>query len=199
MPLATPRSESPTHSLTDRRNEQARADILKESPNVDIKAVHLDLNSLDSVRQAAKEIAALGNVDVLINNAAVMLCPYSTTADGLETQFGSNTIGPWLLSNLLIPSLLKTPHPRIVNVASSGHQWGDIRWDDPGFDNGKAYNKLEAYGQSKTGNILTALGLADKYGKDGLVAISLHVSSALVDELARRPARQSTFTAHGTL
>lgn len=155
---------------------------------MDIRTVTLDLNSLDSVREAAKDIAALGNVDVLINNAAVMMCPYGTTKDGFETQFGSNAIGPWLLSNLLIPSLLKSPHPRIVCVASSGHQWSDIRWDDPGFDGGKAYDKLVAYGQSKTGNILTALGLADKYGKDGLVAISLHVSSSALHRFVGRAA-----------
>lgn len=159
-----------------KKNDQAREDILKESPKVDIKTVVLDLSSQASVREAAKEIVSLGNVDVLINNAAVMMCPYSTTPDGLETQFGTNFVGPWLLTNLLLPSLLKTPHPRVVSVASAGHTFSDIKWDDVGFAKGKSYSNIEAYGQSKTGNMLTALGLADKYGKDGLVAISVHVS-----------------------
>lgn len=163
-------------ALANPRNEAARASIAAENPDVDIRTVILDLNSQASVRKAAKEIESFGNVDVLINNAAVMMCPYSTTEDGLETQFGSNYVGPWLLTNLLLPSILKTPSPRIVIVASSGHAWGDIRWDDPGFTNGEKYDKLAAYGQSKTGNILFAISLAEKYGKDGLVAISVHVS-----------------------
>lgn len=159
----------------DNRLDQAREDILKETPGAKLKTVILDLNSLASVRKAAGEIAALGDVDVLINNAAVMMNPYSTTADGLESQFGTNYVAPWLLTNLLVPSLLKTPHPRVVFVSSIGHRASDIRWDDIGFSNGKAYNKIHAYGQSKTAAILNAVELAEKYGPK-LSAISLHVS-----------------------
>lgn len=168
-------SRSIRQSLTDTRLDQARADILKESPSANIKTVILDLNSLASVRQAAKDIAALGNPDVLINNAAVMLTPYGTTEDGIETQFGVNYVGPWLLTNLLLPAILKTPHPRVVFVSSGAHAYNDIRYDDIGFQNGKVYNKMEAYAQSKVGNVLNAVALADKFGKDGLIAISIHV------------------------
>jgi len=155
--------------------DETRDAILKETPGANIKTVILDLDSLEAVRKAAAEIAALGDVDVLINNAAVMMCPYSKTVDGFEKQFGVNYLGPWLLTNLLIPSLLKTPHPRVVFVASAGHMYSGIRFDDIGFQDGKVYDKQQAYGQSKTANMLNAVALAEKYGKNGLVAISLHV------------------------
>jgi NAD(P)-dependent dehydrogenase (short-subunit alcohol dehydrogenase family) len=160
------------HQCTDIRLDQARADILKETPAANIETVIVDLDSLASVRQGGKAIAALDNVDVLIHNAAVMMNPYSTTSDGIESQFGTNYLGPWLLTNLLLPSLLKTPNPRVVLVSSSGHTLGGIRFDDIGFQDGQVYDKRAAYGQSKTGNILNAVALADKYGKDGLLAIS---------------------------
>ncbi|CAK9785535.1 NAD(P)-binding protein [Cutaneotrichosporon oleaginosum] len=153
--------------------ETTKADILKETPGANIALVTLDLNSLASVRQAAKDIAAAADhIDVLINNAAVMMCPYSTTADGLETQFGTNYVAPWLLTNLLIPSLLAAPAPRVVFVSSVGHRTSDIRWDDIGFSGGKTYHNVLAYGQSKTASILNAVALAEKYPK--ITAISLH-------------------------
>lgn len=130
---------------------------------------------MKSVRKAAAEIEALGNLDVLINNAATVEYVYSTTEDGLEKQLGVNYAGPWLLTNLLIPSLLKTPKPRVVNVSSGGHITSDIRWDDPTFGDGKTYDMHTAYGQSKTAVNLFAVALAERYGKDGLVATALHV------------------------
>jgi len=172
----TRRSEFTSRELrADNRLDQAREDILQETPGANLKTVILDLNSQASVRKAAKEIAALGDLDVLINNAAVMMNPYGTTEDGLESQFGANYVGPWLLTNLLIPSLLKTAHPRVVFVSSIGHRASDIRWDDIGFSNGQKYDKIAAYGQSKTAAILNAVELAQKYGPK-LTAIALHVS-----------------------
>jgi len=164
--------------------QKARDDILKESPHAKLASVVVDFDSVASVRKAAPEILALGNPDILINNAAVMMCPYGTTSDGFEKQFGVNYLGPWLLTNLLLPAILKTPHPRIVNVSSAGHRYSDIRFDDPGFSEGKAYHKRESYGQSKTANMLHALELSERYGKDGLVAISLH-PGAIMTNLSR--------------
>lgn len=154
--------------------QEARDDILKATPGAKLATVVVDFDSLASVRAAASEILKLGSPDVLINNAAVMMCPYGTTTDGLEKQFGVNYVGPWLLTNLLLPAMLATPHPRVVNVASVGHYYSDIRFDDVGFDGGKVYDKIASYGQSKTANMLHAVALADKYGPKGLVAISLH-------------------------
>lgn len=157
------------------RLDATRESILQETPTANIVCVVIDLGSLTSVRRAAAEISSLGNVDVLINIAAVMMCPYGTTEDGFETQFGVNYVGPWMLTNLLIPSLLATPFPRVVFVSSRGHSRSDIRYDDVGFSHGASYDRLGAYGQSKTANILNAVALADQYG-DRLIAISLHVS-----------------------
>ncbi|WOO82719.1 short-chain dehydrogenase TIC 32 [Vanrija pseudolonga] len=154
--------------------DAAKADILKETPSANIATVILDLDSQAQVRKAAADIAALGDPDVLINNAAIMMNPYGKTSDGLESQFGTNYVGPWLLTALLLPSILKTPSPRVVVVSSAGHRSSDIRWDDLGFSEGKEYEKRAAYGQSKTGNILHALALSEKYGDKGLVAVSLH-------------------------
>lgn len=162
--------------ITDFRLDEARDDILKETPDANIKTVVLDLDSLDSVRKAAKEIESFGNVDVLINNAGIMMCPFGKTKDGFENQFGVNYLAPWLLTNLLVPSMLKTPHPRVVFLSSAAHSWGPVRFDDLDFEGGKSYDKRKAYGQSKTGNMLNAVALAEKYGKDGLEALSVHVS-----------------------
>lgn len=154
--------------------DQAKANIVKETPKANIETVILDLNSLASVREAAKEILAKGQLDVLINNAAVMMTPYGKTADGFETQFGTNYIAPWLLTNLLLPNLLKSAHPRVVFVSSMGHQFGDIRWDDMDYSKGNDYDKTNAYGQSKTATILNVKALADNFGSKGLTAVALH-------------------------
>ncbi|KAL1410288.1 hypothetical protein Q8F55_004294 [Vanrija albida] len=154
--------------------DQAKADILKETPNANVETVILDLDSLASVRKGAEEIAAKGQLDILINNAAVMMTPYGKTSDGFETQFGTNYIAPWLLTNLLLPNLLKSAHPRVVFVSSMGHQFGDIRWDDIDYSKGNDYDKTNAYGQSKTATILNVKALADKFGSKGLTAIALH-------------------------
>lgn len=154
--------------------DETKEDILKETSGAKIETVLLDLESLDSVRSAAKEILALGNPEILINNAAVMACPYSTTKEGFEYQFGVNYVAPWLFTNLLLPAMLKTSHPRVVFVSSVGHQRTDIRWDDIGYENGKVYDPRMAYGQSKTASVLNALQLAETHG-DRLISISLHV------------------------
>ena len=73
-----------------------------------------------------------------------MRCPYGVTQDGFETQFGVNYVGPFLLTKLLLPTMLKTSHPRVVNVASYVHQQSDIRWDDIGFSEGKEYDPILA-------------------------------------------------------
>ena len=71
-----------------------------------------------------------------------MRCPYGVTEDGFETQFGVNYVGPFLLTKLLLPTMLKTSHPRVVNLSS--YVQSDIRWDDIGFSQGKAYDPVEA-------------------------------------------------------
>ena len=104
-------------------------------PGITTRTLELDLSSQAQVRKAAAEVLSWPEpIDVLVNNAAVMATPYQKTVDGLELQFGTNHIGHFLFTNLVIPKLLQsTQGPRIINVSSGGHRLSDIRWDDIGF------------------------------------------------------------------
>ncbi|KAI8576451.1 hypothetical protein K450DRAFT_256820 [Umbelopsis ramanniana AG] len=151
--------------------------IKAETPSANLRSLVIDLASLESVRHAAAEVNAYTEaIDVLINNAGIMASPYYTTKDGLEGQFGVNYVGPFLFTNLILPKLLasKTGAPRIVNISSIGHILAPILFDDPSFDNGKAYNKWWAYGQSKTANMLFTRQLSNRYKNKGLTAFSVH-------------------------
>ncbi|KAI8576450.1 hypothetical protein K450DRAFT_256819, partial [Umbelopsis ramanniana AG] len=163
------------------RKQEALDDTIEkikaETPSANLRSLIIDLASLESVRHAAAEVNAYSEpIDVLINNAAIMASPYHTTKDGFEAQIGTNHIGPFLFTNLILPKVLasKTGAPRIVNVSSVGHILSPIRIDDPFFDNGNAYQKWTAYGQSKTANMLFARELSNRYKSKGLTAFSLH-------------------------
>jgi len=151
--------------------------IKAETPSANLRSLILDLASLESCKKAAAEVNAYAEpIDVLINNAAIMACPFYTTKDGFEAQIGTNHLGPFVFTNLILPKILasKTGSPRIVNVASFGHVMSPIRFDDPFFKDGKDYDKWASYGQSKTANILFARELSKRYKSKGLVAFSLH-------------------------
>lgn len=152
--------------------EESQASILKEVPDARIKLLRLDLSELSHTRQAAKELLSWNMpIDVLIHNAGVMDNPYTITSEGHEIQFVTNYLGPWLFTQLVLPRVLESESKRVVLVASSGHVNGKIRWDDPAFKTG--YNKKEAYGQSKTGDMLFAIHLTKLYGDQCLTAFSL--------------------------
>ncbi|RPD58291.1 NAD(P)-binding protein [Lentinus tigrinus ALCF2SS1-7] len=159
-------------------------------PGVATRTLELDLSSQAQVRRAAAEVLAwpeVRSIDVLVNNAGVMACAYGTTADGLEMHLGTNYVGHFLFTMLLVPKLLASEAkggPRVVNVSSDGHRLSDIRWDDLGFQDGKTYHKWRAYGQSKTANILFSVALAEKLGLRGLKAFSLH-PGAIATNLGR--------------
>ncbi|TFK86007.1 NAD(P)-binding protein [Polyporus arcularius HHB13444] len=162
------------------RSGSKLAETLREieaaHPDVAVRTLELDLSSQAQVRKAAAEVLSWPEpIDVLVNSAAVMATPYQETPDGLEMQFGTNHIGHFLFTNLIMPKLLQsTAGPRVVNVSSAGHRFSDIRWDDIGFQGGKTYDKWRAYGQAKTANILFTVGLAQRLGSKGLKAFSLH-------------------------
>ncbi|KAL2176434.1 uncharacterized protein P884DRAFT_278517 [Thermothelomyces heterothallicus CBS 202.75] len=147
-------------------------------PDVRTRLLALDLASLSAVRAAAAELNAWADVpaiDVLVNSAGIMaLHRYETTADGFERQFGTNHLGHFLFTNLIISKLLAAPAPRVVSVSSAGHRLSSIRWGDLDFHGGENYNKWHAYGQSKTANMLLAVSLAEKLGHKGLRAFSVH-------------------------
>jgi NAD(P)-dependent dehydrogenase (short-subunit alcohol dehydrogenase family) len=157
-----------------------------ESANTQVRVLILDLASQQQIRQAAKEVLAYpeDHIDVVVNSAGTMAGPFETTAEGIEKQFGSNHIGHFLFTNLIMRKILAAKQPRIVNVASDGHRFSGIRFDDPSFQEGKVYDQWEAYGQSKTANILFSNALAQKLGSRGLKAFSLHPGQTLGTSLA---------------
>lgn len=164
-------------------NEAAASAIRSEVPDAKIRLLTLDLGSFTTVRSAAEECLSWGvELDVLVNNAAIMGGPYKKTPDGWEDKFGTNHLGTFLFTNLLVPRMIETarskaagdPKPRVVNVSSKGHYRQDINYGDLNWSGGKTYDPLLAYGQSKTGNILFAKALAPKLAKHGITAFSLH-------------------------
>ncbi|RAH41390.1 NAD(P)-binding protein [Aspergillus brunneoviolaceus CBS 621.78] len=162
------------------------ASITEKEPSLRVRPVVLDLASQKSVRRAAEEVLAdTSGVDVIINNAGVMACPYATTEEGVELQFGTNHVGHFLLTNLLIREMLERNGNRgkdgevvrVVNVSSAGHKRGEVRFGDVGFENGSVYDKWQAYGQSKTANMLFSVALAGKLGGRGVISLSLYPGS----------------------
>ena len=114
----------------------------------------LDLGSLASVRECAAGLAEeLDHLDVLLNNAGIMAVPKATTADGFESQIGTNHLGPFALTGLLLPTLLASPEPRVVTVSSNAHKFGKMHLEDLVFEHHR-YGRWSAYGQSKLANLL---------------------------------------------
>jgi len=158
---------------TARGGEVAR-DLAQATGNSDVHVVQLDLGSLASVRQAAGEILALApQIRMLINNAGVMATPQGRTADGFETHFGTNHLGHFQLTRLLMPALLAAAPARVVALSSSAHRLSDIRWDDVNFQS-TPYDPWQAYGQSKTANALFATELNRRYADQGVTANAVH-------------------------
>ena len=168
---------------------QATADKIKAHPdsaNTSVRILILNLSSQKQIRDAAKEVLAYkeSHIDVLVNSAGTMAGPYRTTEEGIENQFGANHIGHFLFTNLIMPKILASKAPRVVSVASDGHRFSGVRFEDPSFEGGKVYDQWDAYGQSKTANILFAYALAQKLGPRGLKAYSLHPGQTLGTSLA---------------
>lgn len=114
-------------------------------------------------------------VDVLINNAGVMMIPtYQTTPEGIEMHFGTNHVGHFLFTNLLMPALRKAPAgPRVLNISSAGNGGSPVRFDDYNFGEGESYEPFLGYAQSKCANMLFSVALARKLGDKGLYAFSI--------------------------
>lgn len=195
------------------RNVKKAQDILAEilEPHR-VTLIEMDNTSLDSVRAGAKAILekSNGQVNILINNAAVMAVPdLRFTRDGYEMQFGTNHVAHFLLFQLFKEALINssTPefHSRVVNVASSAHRVHGINESDNyNFEKGE-YNPWIAYGQSKTANIYMANEIDRRYGNTGLHATSLHpgtiattglgkfMDPAMVDQFYQDPAKTKVF------
>lgn len=137
-----------------------------------VEVVELDLGSLRSVDRAAHEIMErCPRLELLINNAGVMVPPYGLTRDGFELQFGTNHLGHFALTGRLYERLVATPKSRIVNVASLAHNWGRIQFDDLQWS--KRYSRGRAYAQSKLANLLFTYHLQRRLLSAGSTTLSL--------------------------
>lgn len=165
--------------------EKAMADIRKEVPNADLEFIKLDLNSLKSVREFAKAYAEKHDkLDLLINNAGLMIPPLMRTEEGFESQFGVNHLGHFLLTNLLFPIINKTENVRIVSLSSIAHKSGRIHFDDPNWE--KSYSKIDAYNQSKVACLMFAYELQRRLNDSGSNVISVAAHPGVSDtELGR--------------
>lgn len=220
-------------SLNRAKIDTVRRRILEKRPNNSnggiVEIIGLDLSSQQSVRRAAEEISSIlpdGKLDVLINSAGVMFPEHHFSEDGIESQFAINHIGPFLLTTLLIPSLLKAAKSsspgatRVVNVTSAGHRLSPIRFSDFNLcknteelpieerpaqgipesmlpKSGQTYSGFYAYGQSKTANILTSVYITHKFGEQGILSVSVHPGS-IWTELSRHLDQEMTKTIANT-
>lgn len=132
---------------------ETRAAIAAEAPHAELERLEVDLASLDSVRAAAEDAAALGPVDVLVNNAGVMGTSRQVTEDGLDLQLATNHFGPFLLTGLLLPQLLASQDATVVTVSSIMHRIGRGAPTSAALPRG-IYRKWQVYGQSKLANLL---------------------------------------------
>ncbi len=154
--------------------DEAVAAIKSESPNANIETIICDLGNLDSVRACGKEAnARFEKIDLLINNAGVMACPFTQTANGFEMQFGTNHLGHFVLTKHLMPLVEAGSDKRIVNLSSRGHHMAPVDLEDPNFEH-RDYNEWASYGQSKTANILFTVGLEDRFAEKGIHAYAVH-------------------------
>lgn len=166
------------------KNEAAARTVREQVPGADLETREIDLTSFENVRACAEGILeAHDKIDVLINNARVMVCPYSTNADGFENQLVSNHLGHFLLSLLLAPALIRAAPSRLIELSSGAHGMSGFDFDDPNFER-REYNPWSAYGQSKTANALFALEFDRRLSGRGVSAYSVH-PGVIMTELGR--------------
>jgi NAD(P)-dependent dehydrogenase (short-subunit alcohol dehydrogenase family) len=168
----------------------ARATILERHPGADVSVQELDLSALSSVRAAAADLVeGHERIDLLINNAGVMYTPKSTTADGFELQMGTNHLGHFALTGLLLPRLLETAGSRVVSVSSVGHRIRS-RIDVERLATTDGYERVAAYGRSKLANLLFTYELQRRLGASGASTTALAAHPGVSDtELTRNSPR----------
>ena len=157
------------------KGKEALKEIQERSGNKDVFLEKLDLASLESVRTFADKILnSEPRLDILINNAGVMACPYQKTKDGFEMQFGVNHLGHFLLTMLLLDRLKRSQPSRIVNVSSSAHRMGSgkINFEDINYE--KSYNAWSAYFNSKLANVLFTRELSKRLEGTHVTVNALH-------------------------
>ena len=170
------------------KGKEAAARIGAAVPGANVTIQELDLSSLDSVRAAASELgAAHPRIDLLICNAGVMYPPKQTTHDGFELQFGTNHLGHFALTGLLLERMLPVPGSRVVTVSSVGHRirarvnFDDLQWE-------RSYSRVRAYGQSKLANLMFTYELQRRLSGAGTtIAVAAHPGFAATELMRHTP------------
>ncbi len=164
-------------SRTVDKGEQARKKILIETPGSKIAVMPLDISDLSSIRAFVTDFRLNYNrLDVLLNNAGIMTTPYFLTKDGFEGQVGTNHLGHFALTGLLLEMLINTHSSRVVNVSSMAHKQGSMDFENLLYENGKGYNPMNAYGRSKLANLLFTYELQRKFSEKKIdsIAVAAH-------------------------
>ena len=166
------------------KGKDAVSRIEAASPGAQVELQSLDLTSLKSVRAAAEQLKSNHqSIDLLINNAGVMVTPKTVTEDGFELQFGTNHLGHFALTGLLLDRLLAAPGSRVVTVSSTGHRFGGgIHFDDLQWQ--RSYSRMGAYGQSKLANLMFTYELQRRLQGTKTIAAAAH-PGASQSELGR--------------
>lgn len=152
--------------------QAAKQSILKEHPAADPEIMIVDLSRLKSVRDFAQAfLSAYNRLDLLINNAGIMIPPYSKTKDGFESQMGINYFSHFLLTGLLFNTIARTVNSRIVTLSSNAHKNGNINFEDLQWE--KGYSRMKAYSQSKLACLMFAYELQRKIERAGLKTLSV--------------------------
>lgn len=174
------------------RAQAAVKEVTELSGNENVVCMKLDLADSKSIKEFAEAInKGESQLNILINNAGVMVCPYGKTADGFEMQIGVNHMGHFLLTYLLIDLIKRSAPARIVTVSSMAHSWGSINLDD--INSEKSYDKQKAYSQSKLANVLFSHSLAKRLEGTGVTTYSLHPGVVQTDLWRHLSATQQVF------
>jgi NAD(P)-dependent dehydrogenase (short-subunit alcohol dehydrogenase family) len=171
------------------KGKAAADQITTATPGADVTVHRLDLTSLDAIRESTDALRKrLNSIDLLINNAGVMYTPKQQTADGFELQFGTNHLGHFAFTGLLLDLLLPVPDSRVITVSSVGHRirakihFDDLQWD-------RSYSRVAAYGQSKLSNLLFTYELQRRLsGKGKTIATAAHPGISDTELVRNMPA-----------
>jgi len=157
-----------------KKGEEAKAKVLSKIPNAQLDVMTIDLADMDSVQEFVTKFNEKYDIlDILVNNAGIMFCPKGLTPQGYELQFGTNHLGHFLLTLLLLPNLLKSVSSRIITVASSFHRYAKgIDFDN--LDTTKGYSATEAYARAKLANVMFTIALYDKLKDTNVKVFSCH-------------------------
>ena len=177
------------------KTEKAMEEMRKSAPQAQIEFMALDLSDLASVRSFAKAfLAKHARLDLLCNNAGVMALPFGKTKDGFEMQIGTNHLGHFALTGLLLGTLQSTPGSRVMNVASLAHNWtraldlDDLNWER------KRYSKWDAYGKSKLANLTYTFELDRRLKKSGsnVMTVAAHPGYSATNLMFVGPAQEKS-------